>query len=230
MVSCSNDVILYPVKAAATATAGILDYTIVTPIASTVWTTGQLGVVTITLTDKATKSTKPMDRFLTITLLKMITTGSSKGQSVLAATIRDRVQLLVPANSSHTSVTLNITNWHLPKVSPGSTYFINVAQAMDGASDTKALTSPATKTSTPTTTTVKPSSLPTQVSTCDNIRERCAASGLQFFETANKPFVMCHCGQALSTNAGTNVRTSKATILTGLGIVLVTKFASTLLH
>ncbi|GJJ75729.1 hypothetical protein EMPS_08087 [Entomortierella parvispora] len=111
--------IVSPVQSAA-------EYSFQVPTANTIWTAGQAGVITITSTDKETSTTKPTDRLLTITLQKDKTLlGSNQ-----VALIRNRLQLLVPAGSSQTSVSVTITDWIVPADLPaGSTYFVQLQRA-----------------------------------------------------------------------------------------------------
>lgn len=52
------------------------------------------------------------------------------------ATIRDRVQLLVPAGSAQPSVSLTINDWVVPaNVPAGTTYIVQVARDKDGFFD-----------------------------------------------------------------------------------------------
>ena len=108
-------------------------YSFQVPTAATVWTPGQAGVITITSTEKATSTTKPTDRLLTITLQK---TTSIFGTSKQVAVIQDRLQLLVPAGSPQTEVSATISDWIVPSnLPPASTYFVRLVRAKTSFGD-----------------------------------------------------------------------------------------------
>ncbi|KAG0071091.1 hypothetical protein BGZ92_004316, partial [Podila epicladia] len=109
-------------------------YSLQTPTAATRWVVGQPGTITIVSTDKATATTSPTARLLTITL--RTANGGIFGGSTLVATIRDRVQLLVPAGSAQPSVSLTINDWVVPaNVPAGTKYIVQVARDKDGFFD-----------------------------------------------------------------------------------------------
>ncbi|KAG0013010.1 hypothetical protein BGZ82_002313, partial [Podila clonocystis] len=109
-------------------------YSLQTPTAATRWVVGQPGSITIVSTDKATATTSPTARLLTITL--RTANGGLFGGSTLVATIRDRVQLLVPAGSTQPSVSLTINDWVVPaNVPAGTKYIVQVARDKDGFFD-----------------------------------------------------------------------------------------------
>lgn len=109
-------------------------YSLQTPTAATRWVVGQSSTITIVSTDKATASTSPTARLLTITL--RTANRGIFGGTTLVATIRDRVQLLVPAGSTEPSVSLTISDWAVPANVPAETnYIVQVARDRDGFFD-----------------------------------------------------------------------------------------------
>jgi len=102
-------------------------YTITAPTGAARWTTGQPALITIVSTDKATANTKPTDDLLTIVLctpVPIINTCSA------SATITDRLQVMIPFNSTAASVSYDITNWIVPtNLPPGNNYYVHLAQS-----------------------------------------------------------------------------------------------------
>ncbi|KAF9296462.1 hypothetical protein BGZ88_012573 [Linnemannia elongata] len=194
------------------------------PTAATRWSTGQPGLITIVSTDAAKADTSPTSRLLTITL--RISSGGIFGGSTAVAVIKDGFQLLVPPGSTTGSVTLTISDWVVPAtLAAGNKYSVHLARTKDGFFDIPdSVDSPnfqivaanvTAPTPTPTTTTTAPT--PTQTSTCNDIKEQCAAQS-KAFEPASGT-TPCSCGAALivpsiigSTNsASSNKNTFQST-------------------
>ncbi|KAG0357932.1 hypothetical protein BG005_002921 [Podila minutissima] len=194
-------------------------YSLQTPTAATRWVVGQPGTITIVSTDKATATTSPTARLLTITL--RTANGGIFGGSTLVATIRDRVQLLVPAGSAQPSVSLTINDWVVPaNVPAGTTYIVQVARDKDGFFDipdkesspqfqivaavapplpggnttTTALPIPTTLSATPTSTALPTPTLPAG-QTCEDVKQQCAAQGKAYVEATAT--ALCQCGVTL---------------------------------
>ncbi|KAF9909944.1 hypothetical protein EC991_007747 [Linnemannia zychae] len=187
-----------------TQTAHAASYTFQTPTAATRWTPGQPGLITIVSTDKASASTPPTSRLLTITL--RVGTGGLFGSSTTVATIKEGIQLLVPVGSATPSVTLVIQDWIVPATMPPgeNKFFVHLARAKDGLFDipdsvdsatfsvvAANTTVPVNPTPTATTTTATP----TPTSTCNDIKEQCAAQSKVFQPASGS--TPCSCGAAL---------------------------------
>ncbi|KAF9934913.1 hypothetical protein FBU30_010180 [Linnemannia zychae] len=173
-------------------------YSFSTPTEATRWSTGQPGLITVVSTDKAAADTAPSARLLTITL-RQGSTGLF-GSNKIVATIRDGIQLLVPVGSTVPQVTLSISDWVVPAtLSTGSNYFLHLERAKDGFFDVpdkvdspsfQIVTANAT-TPTPTpTTTATPT--PTPTTTCNDIKEQCAAQSKVFVPASGA--TPCSCG------------------------------------
>ncbi|KAG0340162.1 hypothetical protein BG000_000540 [Podila horticola] len=195
-------------------------YSLQTPTAATRWVVGQPGTITVVSTDKATATTSPTARLLTITL--RTANGGLFGGSTLVATIRDRVQLLVPAGSAQPSVSLTINDWVVPaNVPAGTNYIVQVARDKDGFFDipdkesspqfqivaavappvpggntTTSATLPTSTTlsATPTTTALPTPTLPAG-QTCEDVKQQCAAQGKAYVEATAT--ALCQCGVTL---------------------------------
>ncbi|KAI9236508.1 MAG: hypothetical protein BYD32DRAFT_418646 [Podila humilis] len=198
-------------------------YSLQTPTAATRWVVGQSGTITIVSTDKATASTSPTARLLTITL--RTANRGIFGGTTLVATIRDRVQLLVPAGSTEPSVSLTISDWVVPANVPAETnYIVQVARDKDGFFDipdkvtspqfqiVAAVTPPVpggnTTTTVPlptittistittiTTTTALPTPTLPAGQTCEDVKQQCAAQGKAYVEATGT--ALCQCGVTL---------------------------------
>ncbi|KAF9155532.1 hypothetical protein BG015_009508 [Linnemannia schmuckeri] len=177
-------------------------YTFQNPTAATRWSTGQPGLITIVSTDAAKADTPSTSRLLTITL--RVSSGGIFGGSTNVAVIKDGFQLLVPPGSTTESVTLAISDWIVPATLPaGNKYFVHLARTKDGFFDfPDSVDSPTfqivaanatTPTPTPTTTTTAPT--PTQTTTCNDIKEQCAAQSKAFQPASGT--TPCSCGAAL---------------------------------
>ncbi|KAG0377091.1 hypothetical protein BGX24_006721 [Mortierella sp. AD032] len=172
-------------------------YTFQTPTAATRWSSGQPGLITLVSTDKATASTTPTSRLLTITLQRRGTFGIGS----VVATIKDNVQLLVPVGSTAPSVTLVIQDWIVPATMvAGDKYFVHVERARDGfeiipeTADSPNFSIVAVP-PTPTPTSTTPTPTPTPTSTCNDIKEQCAAQS-KVFQPASGT-TPCSCGAAI---------------------------------
>ncbi|GJJ77038.1 hypothetical protein EMPS_09397 [Entomortierella parvispora] len=180
-------------------------YSITAPTANALWTTGQPALVGLVSTKKATATTTPTDNLLTVNLC---TSTFLIGSCNTVATIADRLQLLIPFNSTATSVSLDITSWIVPmNIPPGSAYWVYASEGgtlfPDSASSSKfQIIAGNTTTVPPTTTTIAPttttttSQLPTATpATCNDIQEQCVAQGRVFQNsTGSSP---CSCGAPL---------------------------------
>ncbi|KAF9360786.1 hypothetical protein BGX26_007737 [Mortierella sp. AD094] len=102
------------------------DYSLQTPTAATRWVAGQAGQITIVSQDKATSATPTNGRLLTVTLRYY---KNLFQPDVVAATIRDHVQLLVPFGSTQTQVSLTINDFIVPAtLTPGTNYFVRISR------------------------------------------------------------------------------------------------------
>ncbi|KAF9288674.1 hypothetical protein BGZ68_010797 [Mortierella alpina] len=183
-------------------------YSFQTPTAATRWTVGQPGQINIVSKDRAGANTKPDDKLFKVTLERR----GLFGIHTTVTTIRDRVQLLIPAaNPQQTEVTMDINDWLVPlNVPAGDKYFVRlemdkgiifkesadtpefqiVAAATPGNTTTMTMTNTL---ATPTATTA--SIAPTPTSSCVDVKEQCAAQGKVYQEaTTSSP---CACGADL---------------------------------
>ncbi|KAF9146126.1 hypothetical protein BGX30_003982 [Mortierella sp. GBA39] len=180
-------------------------YTFQNPTAATRWSTGQPGLITIVSTDAAKADTPTTSRLLTITL--RISSGGIFGSSTTVAVIKDAFQLLVPLGSTTGSVTLTISDWVVPAtLAAGDKYTVHLARTKDGFFDipdsvdsptfqivAANVTTPSPTPTPTTTTTTAPT--PTQTTTCNDIKEQCAAQSKAF--QAASGTTPCSCGAAL---------------------------------
>ncbi|KAI7819274.1 hypothetical protein BC939DRAFT_460750 [Gamsiella multidivaricata] len=196
-------------------------YSFFAPTAATRWVAGQQGLVSIISTDKAKGDASPTDRLLTITLRTK--SGGIFPSTTVVATIKDGIQLLIPANSTATQVQLDITDFIVPAtLTAGENYLVHLERASSGLFDFDRTTDssnfqifaapPAGNTTTGlptmtstimqptlTTTTANLTTTPTPTlpagQTCNDIREQCAAQSRAYQEaTATTP---CSCGATL---------------------------------
>ncbi|KAF9937676.1 hypothetical protein BGZ75_002057 [Mortierella antarctica] len=188
-------------------------YSFQTPTGATRWTVGQVGLINIVSKEHAEAKTLPDDKLFKVTLERR--KGGLFGGRTTMTTIRDRVQLLIPAaNPQQTEVTLDINDWLVPaNVPAGDNYFVRLELEKGGflgfkesaetpefqivgaptPGNTTATMTMTNTLATPTATTA--SIAPTPTSTCLDVKEQCASQGKVYQEaTASSP---CTCGADL---------------------------------
>ncbi|CAO3567713.1 unnamed protein product [Mortierella alpina] len=187
-------------------------YSFQTPTGATRWTVGQPGQISIVSKEHAQPNTRADDRLFRVTLERK--KGGFFGGRTTMTTIRDRLQLLIPAaNPEQTQIIMDFSDWVVPANIPaGDTYFVRlemeafdlfkdyaetpefqiIAAAPPGNTTTMTMTMTNTL-ATPTATTAP--TAPTPTSSCVDVKEQCAAQGKVYEEaTATSP---CACGADL---------------------------------
>ncbi|KAF9955050.1 hypothetical protein BGZ72_004079 [Mortierella alpina] len=189
-------------------------YSFQTPTGATRWTVGQPGQINIVSKERAKANTSPTDKLFKVTLERR-KDGLFGGRTTIT-TIRDRLQLLIPAaNPQQTEVTMDINDWLIPaNVPPGNNYFVRLELDKNGVLDlfpesaetpvfqivAAAIPGNTTTTMTMTNTLATPTATtasiaPTPTSSCLDVKEQCAAQGKVYQEASGSS--PCSCGADL---------------------------------